>query len=286
MFQSTRPRGARLVIHYLSNNAISSFNPRARVGRDQSKRRSTSTNLSFQSTRPRGARLRGASRRSHVFEFQSTRPRGARRGLKRISSAFASFNPRARVGRDHSRRVGASCRHGRFNPRARVGRDSWRSYDPIYHTCFNPRARVGRDIDRASISSERSAVSIRAPAWGATTSRVARATPCFGFNPRARVGRDMVACFVDYARPTFQSTRPRGARPTPIIVIHFRNYVSIHAPAWGATRRLPLRIVYTCLFQSTRPRGARPTGEAMSRYTTLVSIHAPAWGATPNAEFP
>jgi len=54
--------------------------------------------------------------------FQSTRPRGARRILPGSLSLMASFNPRARVGRDMSgpcltRRVGS------FNPRARVGRD-------------------------------------------------------------------------------------------------------------------------------------------------------------------
>ena len=35
MFQSTRPRGARLFMYLLYLYAVVSFNPRARVGRDR-----------------------------------------------------------------------------------------------------------------------------------------------------------------------------------------------------------------------------------------------------------
>ena len=54
-----------------------SFNPRARVGRDN---------------------MGAASRNAAVF--QSTRPRGARRWLRQWPMLRTSFNPRARVGRD------------------------------------------------------------------------------------------------------------------------------------------------------------------------------------------
>src|SRR5690606_41518670 len=80
-------------------------------------------------------------------------------------------------------------------------------------------------------------------------------------------------------------------------------WVSIHAPAWGATHRgrilrrakesfnprarvgrdpkkLTVRDVASNMFQSTRPRGARQR-EARDQLRQLrVSIHAPAWGAT------
>jgi len=77
MFQSTRPRGARLGRSNVQIKWIG-FNPRARVGRDRSMRLIL------------GLRL----------QFQSTRPRGARRILKRLTRQCVSFNPRARVGRD------------------------------------------------------------------------------------------------------------------------------------------------------------------------------------------
>ena len=55
----------------------------------------------------------------------------------------------------------------------------------------------------------------------------------------------------------FQSTRPRGARRSDLLAPVVAFCVSIHAPAWGATK---------IKGGATRPR--------------RVSIHAPAWGAT------
>ena len=100
LFQSTRPRGARLVadraireyckvsIHAPAWGATirskrlqtmrMCFNPRARVGRD----------------RIAAIRLGG------LAEFQSTRPRGARQKPVALYKWLLSFNPRARVGRD------------------------------------------------------------------------------------------------------------------------------------------------------------------------------------------
>ena len=120
---------------------------------------------------------------------------------------------------------------------------------------FNPRARMGRD--QASRLDHRStAVSIHAPAWGATP-----------HEPR-RVGKPS----------KFQSTRPHGARPHRGDQLLAQGLVSIHAPAWGATRADEVgrmaRIVSIhapawgattsqtalgrdCAFQSTRPHGAR-----------------------------
>ena len=75
----------------------------------------------------------------------------------------------------------------------------------------------------------------------------------------------------------FQSTRPRGARPsistslikiscfnprarvgrdTATVCYHPLVAVSIHAPAWGATL-LSSVTAAGAMFQSTRPRGAR-----------------------------
>jgi len=58
------------------------------------------------------------------------------------------------------------------------------------------------------------------------------------FNPRARVGRDGLLGFFFFG-VVFQSTRPRGAR----LVGSFAGgitVVSIHAPAWGATKYFQL----------------------------------------------
>ena len=100
----------------------------------------------------------------------------------------------------------------------------------------------------------------------------------------------------------FQSTRPRGARQRRCSVGLSRFGVSIHAPAWGATR--PPRHTgpipgcfnprarvgrdspaasyrpHSRMFQSTRPRGARQELHKNQLQWRVVSIHAPAWGAT------
>ena len=99
---------------------------------------------------------------------------------------------------------------------------------------FNPRAREGRDViaGKARITS---AVSIHAPARGATRRTVRRIMPILCFNPRAREGRDLRFFLRLLIELLFQSTRPRGARRRP------REVARRHHS-----------------FQSTRPRGARP----------------------------
>ena len=103
----------------------------------------------------------------------------------------------------------------------------------------------------------------------------------------------------------FQSTHPRGVRLSE----HHRAgdvaHISIHAPAWGATRVAPLftrsmtdfnpRTRVGCdqpipttarnlsLFQSTHPRGVRREQQELKRQWCAISIHAPAWGATTGA---
>ncbi len=80
-FQSTRPRGARRANGWYGTAHPFRFNPRARVGRDATKKIPKAGDDEFQSTRPRGARLT-------VDDMRYTYLWG--------------FNPRARVGRDSS----------------------------------------------------------------------------------------------------------------------------------------------------------------------------------------
>ena len=122
-------------------------------------------------------------------------------------------------------------------------------------------------------------VSIHAPAWGATAPVALGARPerCFNprsrvgsdagmmcpfnpqpsFNPRSRVGSDCPRGSCAPTRHQFQSTLPRGERRCANCATGGSMNVSIHAPAWGATK---------------------PVGTKYSTY--WVSIHAPAWGAT------
>jgi len=78
-----------------------------------------------------------------------------------------------------------------------------------------------------------------------------------GFNPRARVGRDL---YDDRLSREF--------------------YVSIHAPAWGATILVYGENRAPACFNPRARVGRDFQIMAELDYTALVSIHAPAWGAT------
>ena len=142
---------------------------------------------------------------------------------------------------------------------------------------FNSRSRMGSDLaDGAGVGHLH--VSIHAPAWGATGPSARRSTtapvsihaPAWGatdtdpairergdsFNSRSRMGSDLrlVDWSFDFRR--FNS-RSRMGSDLPLSNCRSNASVSIHAPAWGATRR----------------------GEGLD-VVRHVSIHAPAWGAT------
>ena len=151
---------------------------------------------------------------------------------------------------------------------------------PEGRRCFYPRARGGRDrpVSPYTMASWRFlstrprgarpdgwgydavtyAVSIHAPAGGATARSRMGIITLSRFYPRARGGRDRVGVGDD--------ADAAG--------------VSIHAPAGGATFLVSLFFFCVNMFLSTRPRGARPAGELFNSPHLLVSIHAPAGGAT------
>ena len=211
MFQSTRPRGARL--------SISVPSPPSMV---------------FQSTRPRGARLQSPARRAAGHLRFNPRAHGGRDCyLSRFRLRTKSFNPRAHGGRDwtrprplrdrrtvsiHAPTGGATssppsrtCCATSFNPRAHGGRDlSLLTVMPAAES-FNPRAHGGRD-NRSPRDRAEEDVSIHAPTGGATGLRHLVSVSCQGFNPRAHGGRDFETAMNRAGFTVFQSTRPRGAR--------------------------------------------------------------------------
>ena len=152
-----------------------------------------------------------------------------------------SFNPRARVGRDHIATFfrSAECVFQSTRPRgARLGvhglplvpcgvsihapawgaTSRWRG-QRIGYSGFNPRARVGRDNCEHDVAVSWLIVSIHAPAWGATPYIALWSAGYRRFNPRARVGRDPHPC-VGEARlhgfnPRARVGRDRERRHTP-----------------------------------------------------------------------
>ena len=275
-FQSTRPHGARphacdhsrehrhVSIHAPARGATRGDNldhKRPQVSIHAPARGATSLSSalaalkSFQSTRPHGARRDNQAGTTVDELFQSTRPHGARRGptpLHRFAGAVSIHAPaRGATFATTTPTLSRSC----FNPRARTGRDLHRSrHAPLAHR-FNPRARTGRDLLQGLAHLEH-AVSIHAPARGATSTAMRSPGCTTSFNPRARTGRDHCAALPRWLSHVFQSTRPHGARLEDIGPPVIAGAVSIHAPARGATTDTCNYVFYK-QFQSTRPHGAR-----------------------------
>ena len=122
-------------------------------------------------------------------------------------------------------------------------------------------------------------VSIHAPARGATSCCCPPPACIERFNPRAREGRDQSSAPSTPHSASFQSTRPRGARPRLAMT-------SLSSLAFQSTRPRGARprhlgfLVWVQAFQSTRPRGARHMDGVQVLAISEVSIHAPARGAT------
>ena len=122
---------------------------------------------------------------------------------------------------------------------------------------FNPRTRVGCNLMCPAPWHRCRSVSIHAPAWGATPRPSCLSMRPRCFNPRTRVGCDVYRDAAKRGEDMFQSTHPRGVRrwlravwrmPSSFQSTHprgvrlkyyglyvLKSYVSIHAPAWGAT---------------------------------------------------
>ena len=166
-----------------------------------------------------------------------------------------------------------------FNPRPRAGGDFAFSYFSTFRQSFNPRPRAGGDL----------------MLWYRKNSQCR-------FNPRPRAGGDVTQLTSFAPTLQFQSTPPRGGRRYKGEHTTRPKFVSIHAPARGATNGLskctsrflrfnprpraggdvPIKIgKFTHYkFQSTPPRGGRPMFYSVSYARIVVSIHAPARGAT------
>ena len=258
-FQSTHPRGVRRCCRCPSGCPSRCFNPRTRVGCDAKAIADKDREYLFQSTHPRGVRHAASAGRDpqtgvsiHAPAWGAT----SRPAVLWCGLWFQSTHPR---GVRHPAPVLSGLSHARFNPRTRVGCDAMRSLRMVLP-----------------------AVSIHAPAWGATLRSCDACRCAWGFNPRTRVGCDTPGKTYTFEQCLFQSTHPRGVRRLLLNISGFNIRVSIHAPAWGATSLDDGTVGEMGRFQSTHPRGVRQGHRATQRRGLDVSIHAPAWGATRN----
>ena len=203
---------------------------------------------------------------------------------------------------------GSTCTT-RFNPRARTGRDVTANHSPSAIPVFQSTRPHGARQALRQAEIRLAAVSIHAPARGATHHLWCRRLPGPRFNPRARTGRDAETRFlVEYIDP-FQSTRPHGARldampPAARMCCCFnpRARTGRDPPSCKKSRRSSCfnprartgrdlvntaAITPALMFQSTRPHGARRVAAVVaSGMAPGVSIHAPARGATADNGMP
>ena len=143
MFQSTHPRGVRLVPQHDLHLPDG-----------------------FQSTHPRGVRLIRIKNSMDVTTFQSTHPRGVRRQLNIGYKLKQGFNPRTHAGCD-SFYLLMAFRNANFNPRTHAGCDLVRINITKIINSFNPRTHAGCDAISAGVTAK-FWVSIHAPTRGAT----------------------------------------------------------------------------------------------------------------------
>ncbi len=100
---------------------------------------------------------------------------------------------------------------------------------------FNPRPRMGGDEARWNDERKQADVSIHAPAWGATREIFCMKSIARGFNPRPRMGGDPSVAGALVVLVGF-NPRPRMGGDFAYDPYNGGDNVSIHAPAWGATK--------------------------------------------------
>ncbi len=164
---------------------------------------------------------------------------------------------------------------------------------------FNPRSREGSDTTHpAGLLREK--ISIHAPARGATRDAKNFFLISLYFNPRSREGSDRFFTVFSHIWSVFQSTLPRGERPTALFepVSHFEFQSTLPR----GERRIPAHWIKRDDFNPRSREGSdgcsvvflrhpsyfNPRSREGSDYCTHswnfslvhISIHAPARGAT------
>ena len=224
------PRGGRPEPVTTTSSRVARFDPRPRAGGDRQRLADVRADLVVSIHAPaRGAALH-SSLVSYEYGFRSTPPRG---GDSHVLSALTA---------------GGVSIHA-------PARGDWTSLSADRPTEFRSTPPRGGRLVTVSDVSAATDVSIHAPARGTTPPLPSHQRKGFRSTPRA--GGDQVAFASGALSSLFRSTPPRGGRPfgtSPCRRRPFRStpprggrpgsaagairrYVSIHAPARGATRR-------------------------------------------------
>ena len=232
----------------------------------------------FQSTHPRRVRLRSPAPGGCRGRISIHAPAKGATGDGRVRGIGDGFQS------THPRRVRRSCRQGRqwsradFNPRTREGCDRDRVQSGLeYRISIHAPAKGATRLRRREEAGDR--ISIHAPAKGATSVCSLCGHPLEFQSTHPRRVRLALTLTVTRSGRLFQSTHPRRVRLGATVTWHGQDYISIHAPAKGATRGTktvsPLRRISI----HAPAKGATNQRGLQSRCSG-ISIHAPAKGAT------
>ena len=255
-FQSTLPHGERHHANHANNSRQLGFNPRSRMGSDDSARQSSWTRGGFN---PRS-------------RMGSDPPRYFAR------STAIGFNPRSRMGSDLLP-LAISAMYMTFQSTLPHGERPNTSQQPFWIYTVSIHAPAWGATGVAVSVMIASFVSIHAPAWGATdiaviitlefgqfqstlphgerlAPRRCSAPPDRRFNPRSRMGSDRQPQAVYPDRHKFQSTLPHGERHGLSAVGHRRRCFNPRSRMGSDLPNLSADLVMRP-FQSTLPHGER-----------------------------
>ena len=187
--------------------------------------------------------------------FQSTLPREERPISPRMFPNAFYFNPRSRERSDcnfvnleiklfisiHAPARGATrfcssccCATDYFNPRSRERSDFYLFFNVCHSPDFNPRSRERSDT--AWLSNPLCiAISIHAPARGATHASISLSSCGDYFNPRSRERSDISYPFKKYLIFHFNPRSRERSDGISLNIFALPLNISIHAPARGAT---------------------------------------------------
>ena len=233
------------------------FNSRSRVGSDGGLFDIGGALLGFQFTLPRGERPLRASAAPLTLLVSIHAPAwGATYNGNHREPCARSFNSRSRVGSDKL------VAHLSRKRSVSIHAPAWGATSASFANCCcakvsihapawgaTPAGGCNPGAGRVSIhapawgatgmsglSRREGVVSIHAPAWGATSCFGSLTAPMPRFNSRSRVGSDSPPTPSPPTRRGFNS-RSRVGSDDEAAVFDLVIAVSIHAPAWGATKQ-------------------------------------------------
>ena len=202
--------------------------------------------------------------------------RGATYRSRRWPELSTNFNPRSREGSDHHCTSHGSTRRN-FNPRSREGSDSSACLASCASFAFQSALPRGERLCEVNSCSTSRNFNPRSREGSDSVGSIKKARRK-NFNPRSREGSDLWLRYLLLLLLIFQSALPRGERLNiPVgrkLINRFQSalprgerldqgdlfitwtYISIRAPARGATAMVVANS-FTFKFQSALPRGER-----------------------------